>query len=246
MQTDKPDFQDQFVRGLSHRMNNILTLFHGYLGLLMENEELDSTTHEGLERIKEGAKVASSLMDRTNALARPKKIVPQQIVVEDFLNQLAPSFEKIAESAEKITVECEPNLPLLWLDPSRLRLALTELIKNACDATQPKGTVHIRCAALDSAPENHIWADEKFPPTHWIMISITDNGRGIAPEIHDQIYMPFATTKKRDTIAGLGLTVVASCLQQIGGLIEHESCPGRTVFRMTLPALRAQKVQSAA
>lgn len=239
MQIAKPDFQDQLVRGLSHRMNNILTLFHGYLGLLLENDNLDPSTQEGLARIKEGARIATDLMDRTNALARPRNIIPRQITIPDFLNQLGPSFEKLADGPGKVTVECEPDMPFAWADQSRLRIALTELVKNACEAIQPAGTVHIRCVSTDTPPAQAVCADEESAPSQWITISVIDDGRGISPDIDEQIYLPFITTKKRDTIAGLGLTVAASCMEQIGGVITHESCPGRTVFRLTVPGLRA-------
>src|SRR6478752_1797568 len=52
MQIAHNDFQDQLVRGLAHRMNNILSLFHGYLSLLVENENLDPATLDGLAMIK--------------------------------------------------------------------------------------------------------------------------------------------------------------------------------------------------
>ena len=77
MQIILSDFQDQLVKGLSHRMNNILTLFHGYLGLLLDNEKLDPVTHEGLAKIKDGARIATELMDRTNALVRPTNPAPR-------------------------------------------------------------------------------------------------------------------------------------------------------------------------
>ena len=56
MQIEHSEFQDQLVRGLAHRMNNILTLFHGYLGLLMDNQKLDKETRDGLSKIKDGAR----------------------------------------------------------------------------------------------------------------------------------------------------------------------------------------------
>ena len=70
MQIEYSEFQDELVRGLAHRMNNILTLFQGYLGLLLDNEKLDKPTLEGLAKIQAGARAASDLMDRTHALVR--------------------------------------------------------------------------------------------------------------------------------------------------------------------------------
>jgi two-component system nitrogen regulation sensor histidine kinase GlnL len=137
-------------------------------------------------------------------------------------------------------------MPFAWADQSRLRIALTELVKNACEAIQPTGTVHIRCASTDTPPAQAVSASEESAPSKWITISVIDDGRGITPDIDEQIYLPFITTKKRDTIAGLGLTVAAGCMEQIGGVITHESCPGRTIFRLTVPAVRTRPEDSAA
>src|SRR5687767_13070788 len=80
-------FQEQLIRGLTHRMNNILSLFHGYLGLLMDDRKLDAVTREGLAKIKEGARAATELMERTNALVRPASTTWREINLADLLQQ---------------------------------------------------------------------------------------------------------------------------------------------------------------
>jgi two-component system cell cycle sensor histidine kinase/response regulator CckA len=246
MQIILSDYQDQLVKGLSHRMNNILTLFHGYLGLLLDNEDLDPVTQEGLAKIKEGARVATELMDRTNALVRPSNLAPREITLDEFLNQMAPTFEKLRGPATNFVVECAPNLPIVWADPSRVRLALTELVKNACDATMGGGTVRIVVSTCDSAPKEVIFPPAEQQPPVWMSISVIDDGAGVEKCVENQIYEPFATTKKRQAIAGLGLTVAMGCMQQIGGAIDHQSAPGHTVFRLTLPGQTHQKLRAVA
>ena len=67
------------------RMNNILTLFHGYLGLLLDNKRLDKGTLEGLTKIKEGARAASELMDRTHSLVSPADgLIWREVKLGDF------------------------------------------------------------------------------------------------------------------------------------------------------------------
>src|SRR5688572_32433219 len=94
MQIAHNDFQDQLVRGLAHRINNILSLFHGYLSRLVENEKLDPLTLEGLAKIKMGASQASELMDRTQALVRPTATVLRSIDLGDYIRLLRPGFEQ--------------------------------------------------------------------------------------------------------------------------------------------------------
>src|SRR5438067_12527036 len=92
MHIEQSEFHDQLVRGLTHKMNNILSLFHGYLGLLIEGKKLDRETREGLDAIREGAHVASELMDRTRAFATPSSTVWRQIEIGDFMRMLMPSL----------------------------------------------------------------------------------------------------------------------------------------------------------
>src|SRR5258707_15848070 len=111
MQIEHSEFQDQLVRGLAHRMNNILTLFHGYLGLLMDNQKLDKETREGLAKIKEGARAASELMDRTHSLVRPPAVVWREILLHDFLHMLLPSFESLCGPKTNVILDCPDVLP---------------------------------------------------------------------------------------------------------------------------------------
>src|SRR6187402_1648170 len=99
------EFQEQLIRGLTHRMNNILSLFHGYLGLLMDDKKLDSVTRAGLAKIKEGARAASDLMERTNALVRPTSAVWRDVQLGDLLRQMRPSFESFCDPRVRVIID---------------------------------------------------------------------------------------------------------------------------------------------
>jgi signal transduction histidine kinase len=68
-----------------------------------------------------------------------------------------------------------------------------------------------------------------------VMVSVADNGAGLAPELRDKIFEPFFTTKPPGQGTGLGLDIVRRIVQDHGGKIEVESRPGRTEFRVILP-----------
>ena len=70
MQIEHSEFQDQLVRGLAHRMNNILTLFHGYVGLLLDNKNLDRGTVDGLGRMARGPLVRLAHVDDHDIVPR--------------------------------------------------------------------------------------------------------------------------------------------------------------------------------
>src|SRR5581483_2668543 len=233
MHIEQSDFHDQLMRGLAHKMNNILSLFHGYLGLLLEDKKLDRETLEGLARIREGASAASELMDRTKAFAKPSSTVWREIDLNDFLRQMTPAFESYAERDVKIEITCAEDLPKRWADAARLRTASTELVRNACEASPANGSVKID-AHVDERPRKE---SAKTPqPITWISLTITDEGQGIAPELSKKIFQPFYSTKQKRNAMGLGLSVALGLVKQLGGVIRHKNKKKGTTFQMLLPS----------
>jgi signal transduction histidine kinase len=228
MQLTHSDFQDQLVRGLSHRMNNILTLFHGYLGLLLENQQLDRNTQEGLAKIKQGASQAAELMDRTQALVRPSTTVWRTIDMGEYLRFLRPGFDAFRGPKTTIELEIADDAPRVQGDAARIKAALVELVKNACEATFVNGgTVHISLRGETLPGQCGTWA----------VFTVKDDGSGIPEELKDKIFTPFFSTKKKQNAAGLGLTMTASFAQLHKGAVRVESENGFTVAEMRLPAV---------
>jgi signal transduction histidine kinase len=222
--------QDQLVRGLTHRMNNILTLFHGYLGVLMESDKLDAREREGLARISSGARAASELMDRTHALVRPASSTARELDLAMLLRLLEPSFEARRGARTELVVDVPEHLPIVCADAARLKTAIVELVRNALEATQRGGRVVVSCEAQPS-PDG-----TKNPP--WIAIRVTDNGPGIPERIASELFQPFVTTKTHQDSAGLGLPLALTFAQQHGGDIHHERRDGETRFELRLPTRR--------
>lgn len=245
MQIVQSDFQDQLVRGLSHRMNNILSLFHGYLGLLMDDRKLDPVSREGLNKIRDGARAASDLMERTSAISRPVSNVRREVNLADFFRQLAPTFKGLRRPKVRIAVECPENLPRVWLDPSRFKFAITELVRNACEAAI--STVTIRATETVVTLQTELFPSS-FPDTQSasVVITIADDGPGIPFAEANRIYEPFYSTKKASTSTGLGLSVALGCAQQFGGSLSHRSREGSTIFEMVLPACLPDELSAVA
>jgi nitrogen-specific signal transduction histidine kinase len=235
MRIEQSEFHDHLVRGLTHKMNNILSLFHGYLGLLMDNKKLDRDTVAGLLLIRDSADAATRLMDRTKALAAPSSSHWRQVAPEDFLRTLLPAFQLYADRGIRIHVDCQPGLPALWADTSRLRVILKEIVKNACEASAPNGIVlisvkpHVR-------PVRTLARRLTSQPVSWTAIAVTDSGEGIPADLNEKIFQPFFSTKNAPDTMGLGLSLALGLAQQLGGTIRHQSRPGRTTVKVLLPA----------
>ncbi|HEX4084814.1 MAG TPA: ATP-binding protein [Chthoniobacteraceae bacterium] len=238
MRIEQSEFHDHLVRGLTHKMNNILSLFHGYLGLLIDDKKLDRETMAGLLRIRESADAAAKLMDRTKALAPSSNALWRQVAPEEFLRTLTPALQLYTERGVKLEVTCDPGLTDLWADTSRLRMAMKEIVKNACEASPANGLVQISAKPHARAVRTR-GRRPATAPMAWTVITVTDSGKGIPAELQTKIFQPFFSTKNKRDSVGLGLSVALGLVQQLGGAIRLQSRPGKTAVKVLLPSRTA-------
>jgi signal transduction histidine kinase len=123
-------------------------------------------------------------------------------------------------------------------DSAQLRQIFTNFLTNAFEAMNGAGRVEITAVAQDG--------DEETGPEHGgptVVITVSDNGPGIPPEVTDRIFSPFFTTKPQGS--GLGLAIVRKIVDAHDGRIDVGGRPGGgTVFRVTLPFRSQQQLFS--
>jgi two-component system nitrogen regulation sensor histidine kinase GlnL len=122
----------------------------------------------------------------------------------------------------------DPSLPEVEGARDRLIQLFLNLVKNAAEAAGGEGRIELGTAydlgrRLDGAA---------LP----IVVTVEDNGPGVPDAVRARLFEPFASTRAQGR--GLGLAIVAAIVADHGGTIEVESAPGRTVFRVALPAAR--------
>ncbi len=141
---------------------------------------------------------------------------------------LAPLFDEAISVVSKpaatmlVLNEVPEDLVAPNIDREQFRQVLVNLLQNAVEAIGPDGRVSARARAKDVNGEAGV------------VIEVVDNGKGIAPELKDNIWKPLFTTKAKGT--GLGLPIVANVVQRHEGMVFVDSAPGRgTTFRIHLP-----------
>jgi two-component system nitrogen regulation sensor histidine kinase GlnL len=130
--------------------------------------------------------------------------------------------------------EYDPSLPLVHGNRDLLVQVFLNLVKNAAEAVHnPDGEIILATAYRHglrlSVPGGK--GRQHLP----LMVSVTDNGAGIPEDLRPHLFEPFVTTKRYGT--GLGLALVAKVIGDHGGVIEFESQPRRTAFRVFLPVV---------
>lgn len=221
------DFYMELLRGLAHKNNNVLAVVQGFSSLIMMNDNLDESTRENIQQMRDSAHHSSSLSERILATGGCSKISPQSVQLSDFL-PLLDSFRDICESAGVgLTLNLAENVPAVRADINRLKDLLSELVKNAAEG-----------AARDSA--GHVQLDLLAPgeasPAHENMIDIfiRNNGPAIPEHKLADMFLPFTTTKGSKHF-GLGLTTAGVLAGQMKMRLGIASEEGVTTAWLSAP-----------
>ncbi len=237
-QSQKMEGIGHLTGGVAHDFNNLLAIIMGGLETMqraLDNPEPDLVrVRRALGSASEGAKRAATLTQRLLAFSRQQPLEPRYVEVNKLVVGMSDLVRRTL--GEEIVVEqlSAPDLWPVFADPNNLEIAILNLAVNARDA-MPKG------GYLTIETVNTHWRDltgEDVVPGDYVVVSITDTGCGMAPEIVDRAFEPFFTTKDVGHGTGLGLSQVYGFVKQSGGHIKIYSQPGEgTTVRIYLPRL---------
>jgi signal transduction histidine kinase len=226
----------RMAAGLAHEVKNPLGAIQGAAQLLSDAPRRVSDDNERefisiiLEEVDRLDRVVGSVLN----YARPARASVGPVDVGKVVARTAKILE--AESPEcALTTRIAADLPTVRVDAEQLRQVLINLIRNAVQAMSGRGEVVI---SAQVASANRA---EPTSLTHaWVVIAVADHGPGIAPEVRQNLFVPFVTTKERGS--GLGLAISQRIVEEMTGRIEVESQPGRgTTFSVFLPVDSAER-----
>jgi nitrogen-specific signal transduction histidine kinase len=223
--------------GVAHDFNNTLSIIIGYSDLLQMNLPAGDPSHRHAVEIAKAARRAAALSYQLLAISR--KQATQPVILD--LNAVTVEFEKmlrrvIGEDIE-ITFKRIPGLGRVWMDPGQVEQVLMNLAVNARDAMPQGGRLLIETANVEL---DETWARQSLsvPPGSYVMLSVSDTGRGIDKETQLHIFEPFCSTRESGKSMELGLSRVDRIVKQNAGFVLVYSELGKgTTFRVYLPRL---------
>jgi len=211
--------------GMAHDFNNILQVIHGFADLVMMDIDEETETGLNMQHAMQGIEKAEALVEQLLTFSRDDLNRPFPLIVSDTLNNYVNLISNDLEQ-KNIGFELTNNIEdsRVYADPKKLDQILSKLVDNSIAAVPENGKISIET--------NYQFVDNvktKFglsiTPGKYIVISVTDNGGGISPDIKPIIFDPFFTTKDIGEGRGLGLSTVYNCVRSHDGFIDVVSRP---------------------
>ena len=235
VQSQKMQAIGQLAGGVAHDFNNLLTAISGHCDLLLLRHREDDEDYADLTQITHNANRAAALVGQLLAFSRKQTLEMQPIDVRDALGDLGHLLNRLVGDRVTIRLDHDPALVPIRGDRRQLEQVLMNLVVNARDAMPEGGEIALSVSPLRlGQPLRRGRAT--VPPGEYALITVADEGVGIAPDWHDKIFEPFVTTKRPGEGTGLGLSTAYGIVKQTGGFIFVDSAPGAGArFSIYLP-----------
>jgi two-component system cell cycle sensor histidine kinase/response regulator CckA len=234
-QAQKLEAIGQLAGGIDHDFNNMLGVILGHVELGMDNALRGDTVFDDQKQIRLAAERSADLTRQLLAFARKQVIDPCPVEVNQLIERFLGMLKRlIGEDLRLVWLPGSGELRTI-LDPSQLEQIVSNLVVNARDAMEEAGEIVIETSNLqvdERYCRDHHW----FEPGDFILVSVSDTGTGMSPEVRERIFEPFYTTKELGQGTGLGLATVYGIVKQNRGFIHVYSEPGEgSTFKVYLP-----------
>jgi signal transduction histidine kinase/ActR/RegA family two-component response regulator len=244
-QLQKMQAVGQLTGGIAHDFNNMLAIVIGSLDIALRR--LSGSEHPQLSPLMrtaaDGAKKAAALTSRLLAFARQQPLEPKVADANKLVAQMSEILRRTLGETVQLETVLAGGLWQVFVDPAQIESSLVNLCLNASDAMRGGGRLTIETANTE--------LDDQYARTHdevvagqYVMLSVTDTGTGMTPEVLDRAFEPFYTTKGVGQGSGLGLSQVFGFLKQSKGHVKIYSELGHgTCVKLYLPRYLTTEIQ---
>ncbi|WP_343074116.1 response regulator [Microvirga zambiensis] len=216
--------------GIAHDFNNMLSVVIGNLDLLRKSIQGNETAERRVRMAMESAQHCADLTYRLLTFSRRQPLQVSTIDLKTLMPGLLDLMRRTLGERINASLQLEQEIWPTQVDRAQLEAALLNLAVNARDAMPEGGDLTI-------AVENRVMEEgTAVSAGEYVMITVSDTGTGMPPEVLQRVFEPFFTTKESGKGTGLGLSMVYGFVQQSHGHVEIDSVPNEgTSIRMILP-----------
>lgn len=225
-QAQKMEAVGRLAGGVAHDFNNMLAAVLGYVELIEAELPREDPVRTDVEKIRSAARRATDLTGQLLAFGRRQRLDPVPADLGEEVRSMSALMSRVLGERIELRLDLAEDLPLVIVDPNRIRHALINLLVNARDAMPDGGSVVVTTEAVRDGPED--------PGS--VRLTVRDDGPGMPEDVRRKIFDPFFTTRGEEA-TGLGLSTVHGLVKQSGGEITCESEVGAgTTFEIVFPA----------
>ena len=240
LQSQKLDAIGKLTGGVAHDFNNMLTVITGTTETLVAGLAHQPALQKTAELIDQAAERCSELIQHLLAFARRQPLQPRDVDVNATVLDIAKLLRPTLGEQVEVNSILEQETATAHIDASQLANSLLNMAINARDAMPNGGKLLLEThnVVLDEA---YAQANPDAKPGPYVMLSVSDTGAGMSPDVLDKVFEPFFTTKEVGKGTGLGLSMVYGFVKQSGGHIRIYSEVGHgTTIKLYLPPARGQ------
>jgi len=234
-QSQKMEAVGRLAGGIAHDFNNLLTVIKGFAELSLDELSEEVSLRVNLLEVKRASEQAINLTRQLLAFGRRQIFEMEVVDLNTILQDLEKMLRRIIGEDIEMVIFLDEKLGRVKTDPAQIEQVILNLAVNARDAMPSGGILTIETANAELT-EEYTRTHVSITSGSYVMLSVSDTGCGMTPEIKERIFDPFFTTKEKGKGTGLGLSTVYGIVKQSKGNIWVYSEPGKgATFKIYLP-----------
>ena len=238
-QSQKMEAIGRLAGGVAHDFNNLLCIILTYTSFVLDALPASDPMRADVEEIRAAGERAAELTRHLLAFSRRQVLEPTVLDVASVFDSVEKMLGRLLGEDIALSFTAMDS-PRVHADRGQLEQVLMNLAVNARDAMPQGGSLAIAASVVDIDASAAAQRDG-ISPGEYVLLSVTDTGCGMTPDVCARIFEPFFTTKDPGKGTGLGLSTVFGVVNQSGGTVSVSSAPGRgTKFEILLPHTRAE------
>ncbi len=224
-QSQKMGSVGQMAAGVAHDFNNLLTGINGNLAIMemeLNSRKLDIPERENLQIAIQAGLRAGELVKQILNFSRSGVKEVSRFTTNEIVNEVKGIVRASLDPSISVEIELEERLWDVNGDPGMLSQCLLNMVNNARDAMKSGGRISLRTANCELSKEQ---ADKVKGARigKFVRLTVEDDGDGMSPEVLENIFTPFYTTKEKGRGTGLGLATSSDIIKSLGGWINVKS-----------------------
>ncbi len=235
MQSQKMEAIGRLAGGVAHDFNNLLTSILGFAQMALDQAGSESPMAGDIKEIVSAGERAAALTQQLLAFSRRQVAEPKVLDLCTVVADTEKLLKRMIGEDVKLVITKSPERWNVKIDPNQFGQILMNLAVNARDAMPKGGTLAIK-VNIEKVDQKMSYRHEQIMPGEYVIVSVSDTGKGMSEDVQEHLFEPFFTTKPKGQGTGLGLATVYGIIKQNKGFVTvYSEVDKGTTIRIYLP-----------